>query len=108
MAHEFNTAPEGMKEISLEEFTKHMFHYVLGQPDSKQVTDPRNYGLRMFPLGYGKEKEDLGFAIMNDWFNDETKKNRDKPLIRFFRYGSREKWNKFTAHFIGQFQGDNS
>ena len=105
----YNTAPVGLKEITLEEFTRGIFHYCKDAWESKQVRGEIFFDLQMIPLVYDKAKEkDLGFAIMRDWYDPETKRNRETTLIRFCRYGLDEDWNKFERQFAAQFAGDNS
>ncbi len=114
----YNKAPEGLEIITKEDFMKNcMFHYCIGKQFSKQVYRDRTidgvlqdktFGLVCFPLEYFKDQEHLGFAIMNDWFDNETGRNRPQPIYRYCRYGGAERWKKFVAKFVSQFQGDNS
>jgi hypothetical protein len=106
---DYNTAPVGLKEISLEEFSKSIFHYCKDAWESKQVRGESFFDLQMIPLVYDDAKKmDLGFAIMRDWYDPETKRNRPKSIIRFCRYGLDDDWNKFEGRFAAQFAGDNS
>ena len=104
----YNDAPEGLKEITLDEWQRGMFHYCLCEPDSKQVrNDGKTFDLRLFDVP-NFENQKLGYAVMNDWFDQETGKNRKKNIVRFCRYGTDEQWTKFENRFNAQFAGDNS
>lgn len=101
MSHEYNTAPEGLKVIPVREWTHGMFQYCLKQSESRQVRDRDNdmyFDLRMFDVPNFDNKK-LGYAIMNDWREDET---------RFCRYGLDEDWISFERRFAAQFVNDNS
>lgn len=103
----YNDAPEGLIEITLEEWQRGMFHYCLEKSDSKQVRNNGTFDLRLFDVPNFENKK-LGFAVMNDWFDAENGKNRPEPIIRFCRYGLEEDWTKFRNRFAAQFAGDNS
>lgn len=104
---EYNSAPEGLKEITLDEWQRGMFHYNLNQSHSKQVRGEQTFDLRLFDVPNFENKK-LGYAVMNDWFDKEKGKNREKNIIRFCRYGSDLDWKKFENRFAAQFAGDNS
>jgi len=106
----YNDAPEGLKEISLEEWQRGMFLYCIEQSDSKQVRGDKERGhfdLRLFDVPNFDHKK-LGFAVMHDWFDITTGKNRPKAITRFCRYGSDADWTSFENRFAAQFAGDNS
>lgn len=104
----YNEAPEGLIEISLEDWKTGMFHYKLEQSDSKQVrTNGQVFDLRLFDVPNFDNKK-LGFAVMDDWFDSETGRNRPQPIVRFCRYGKEEDWKSFRSRFAAQFAGDNS
>jgi len=109
-AGEYNDAPEGLKEITLKEWTRGMFLYCLEIAQSKQVREPKNnryYDLRLFDVPNFDNKK-LGFAVMDDWFDPETRKSRPERITRFCRYGSDADWKSFESRFAAQFAGDNS
>lgn len=103
----YNVAPDGLKEITLEEWQKGMFLYSLEKSHSKQVRGEQIFDLRLFDVPNFENKK-LGYAIMNDWFDKETGKNRSKNIVRFCRYGSDTDWSNFNNRFAAQFAGDNS
>jgi hypothetical protein len=103
----YNDAPEGLKEITLDEWQRGMFHYCLYQSDSKQVRGEQTFDLRLFDVPNFENKK-LGYAIMNDWFDKEKGKNRPKNIVRFCRYGTDADWIKFENRFASQFAHDNS
>jgi AAA15 family ATPase/GTPase len=103
----YNDAPEGLKEITLEEWQKGMFLYRLEKSDSKQVRGEQIFDLRLFDVPNFENKK-LGYAIMNDWFDKESGMNRSKNIVRFCRYGSDADWSNFKNRFAAQFAGDNS
>lgn len=104
----YNDAPEGLKEITLEEWQRGMFHYCIFESDSKQVrNDGKVFDLRLFDVPNFDNKK-LGYAVMHDWFDVEKGKNRPKAIIRFCRYGKDEDWTSFENRFASQFSGDNS
>lgn len=103
----YNDAPEGLVEISLDEWQRGMFHYCLEKSDSKQVRGEQTFDLRLFDVPNFENKK-LGYAIMNDWFDKEKGKNRPKNIVRFCRYGTDADWSKFENRFAAQFAGDNS
>jgi hypothetical protein len=104
----YNDAPEGLKEISLDEWQRGMFHYSLYESDSKQVrNDGKTFDLRLFDV-HNFNNEKLGYAIMNDWFDKESGRNRPKNIVRFCRYGTDEQWTKFENKFNAQYANDNS
>ena len=107
MAHDYNTAPEGLKEISLEEWTNEMFCYCLGPKESRQVRGEKTFDLRMWDVPNFDGKK-LGLAVMRDWFDNETGKNRPIMITRFCWYGLDEDWRVFRSKFAAQFAGDNS
>jgi hypothetical protein len=41
----------------------------------------------------------LGYGIAKDW---------KKKIIKFYKFGSEENWNKFKNDFASQFRNDNS
>jgi hypothetical protein len=104
----YNEAPEGLKEISLKEWQRGMFLYCLYQSDSKQVRrNGQTFDLRLFDVpNFNNDK--IGYAIMNDWFDNETGRNRPENIVRFCRYGTDEQWKNFENKFAAQFAGDNS
>ncbi len=109
----YNNAPEGLKEIPLEQWTLGMFHYCIEEPDSRQVRrsegreEEDTFDLRMFPVPNFDDKP-LGYAIMRDWFDKETGRNRKVAVTRFCRYGRDDDWKSFESRFAAQFAGDNS
>lgn len=103
----YNDAPEGLKEISLNEWQRGMFHYKLFESDSKQVRGDQTFDLRLFDVP-NFDNQKLGYAVMNDWFDKEKEKNRPENIVRFCRYGTDEQWKKFEGRFASQFAGDNS
>lgn len=104
----YNEAPEGLIEISLAEWKSGMFHYCLEKSDSKQVrSGGKVFDLRLFDVPNFENKK-LGYAIMDDWFDMETGRNRPEAIVRFCRYGTEEDWTKFRNKFAAQFAGDNS
>ena len=104
---DYNSAPEGLKEITLDDWQRGMFHYNLYQSDSKQVRGDQTFDLRLFDVPNFDQKK-LGFAVMHDWFNKEKGKNRPQAITRFCRYGKDEDWKSFENRFAAQFAGDNS
>lgn len=107
---EYNRSPEGLKEITLEEWTRGMFHYCIKPVESRQVRDVekrRYFNLRMFDVPNFDDKK-MGYAIMDDWFDSELGKNRPKRITRFCRYGNDADWVSFENRFAAQFVGDNS
>lgn len=103
----YNSAPEGLKEITSEEWFKGIFHYCIKQPDSRQVRDNDNnqyFDLRLFPVPNFTNKT-LGYAIKNDWFNNGK---YGTAKVTFCRYGTDEDWRIFEGRFAAQFAGDNS
>lgn len=104
----YNEAPEGLVEITLDEWQRGMFLYCLEKSDSKQVRrDGQTFDLRLFDVpNFNNDK--IGFAIMNDWFDNETGRIREKNIVRFCRYGTEQQWKDFDRAFVGQFAGDNS
>lgn len=104
---DYNKMPEGLKEISLEEWAKGMFCYCILPVESRQVTDVTFCNLRMFDVPNHQDKK-LGFAIMDDWYDKETGKNRHPHMIRFCRYGLDDDWRVFEQRFAAQFARDNS
>lgn len=105
--HEYNTAPEGLKEIKLEEWRDGMFTYCIQPVESRQVRGDQTCDLRMFDVPNFENKK-LGYAIKWDWFDNEKGKNRPEPRTVFCRYGLDEDWEKFQRRFAAQFAGDNS
>lgn len=104
----YNSAPEGLKEISLREWTDGMFEYCLDPVESRQVKgEEGTYDLRLFPVPNFDNKK-LGYAIMRDWFDNQKEKVRDMDITRFCRYGTDEDWKNFKSKFAAQFAGDNS
>lgn len=103
----YNDAPEGLVEITLEEWQRGMFLYCIEKSDSKQVRGKQTFDLRLFDVPNFENKK-LGYAIMDDWFDKEKGKNRPERIIRFCRYGLEEEWTKFRNRFAAQFAGDNS
>jgi len=107
MSSDYNTAPEGLIEIPLEEWANEMFHYCIKEADSRHVIGEQIYDLRMWDVPNFDGKK-LGLAVMRDWFDKETGKAREKYIIRFCRYGLEEDWRSFKSRFAAQFAGDNS
>lgn len=103
----YNDAPEGLIEITLEEWQRGMFHYCIEKSHIKQVRNNGTFDLRLFDVPNFENKK-LGFAVMDDWFDAEKGKNRSEPIIRFCRYGLEVDWTKFRNRFAAQFAGDNS
>lgn len=104
---DYNTAPEGLKEIPLEEWTTDFFCYCLPAPESRQVLGEQIFNLRMFDI-QNFDKKKIGLAIMDDWYDSETHGCRKKRITRFCRYGLDEDWTIFRNKFAAQFSGDNS
>ena len=75
--------------------------------ESRQVRGDKTFDLMMFDVPNFDDKK-LGFAIMEDWFDNEIRKNRPKQIVRFCRYGKDEDWKSFESRFAAQFAGDNS
>lgn len=110
MKSEYNTAPEGLKEISLQEWQRGMFQYNISIGGGRHVSDKelkQFFDLRLFSVPNFEDKQ-LGYAIMDDWFNSETGKRRPEAIVRFCRYGTAENWESFERRFAAQFAGDNS
>lgn len=108
MTHEFNSPPEGLKEIHIREWCDLLFHYQSSEKQLRQVrTDDDIYDLIMFPIPNFKNKE-LGIAVMKDWFNFGTGQPRQINIVRLCRYGSDADWEEFQRLFAAQFAGDNS
>lgn len=104
----YNEAPEGLKEITLEEWQRGIFLYCIEKADLKQVSrNGQTFDLRLFDVPNFKNDK-IGFAVMNDWFDSEKGRNREKNIVRFCRYGTDEQWNNFDRAFAAQFAGDNS
>jgi hypothetical protein len=109
----YNNAPEGLKEISLKEWTFGMFCYCTEKADGRQVRQSESreeedtFDLCMFSVPNFDNKP-LGYAIMRDWFDKETGRNRREAVTRFCRYGTDEDWKSFEGRFAAQFSGDNS
>lgn len=107
----YNNRPDGWQELTAREFADHYyFHYCLKKAEYRQIkSDPNNImsGLlsaRLYELEYASA-DGLGVAIVNDWLaarTDETK------VIRYYRFGDPEKWEKFRSRFASQFAHDNS
>ncbi len=107
MSDDYNNAPEGLKEIPLEDWTNGMFTYCIKPCESRQVRNQIFCDLRMFDVPNFEDKK-LGYAIMRDWYNNVTKQNRPEVIVRFCRYGNDADWLKFEHKFAAQFAGDNS
>jgi hypothetical protein len=105
--NDYNKTPEGLKEVPLDEWTQGMLHYCIKISETRQVCDGKNFNLRMFDVPNFDDKK-LGYAIMDDWFDNDTQKNRPKRITRFCRYGLDEDWKIFHGKFAAQFAGDNS
>ena len=103
----YNSVPEGLKEITLEEWTDGMFMYCKEKDESRQARDPFYCDLIMFDVPNFDNKK-LGFAIMRDWFDNIKQKNKPEQITRFCRYGLDEDWKRFEIKFAAQFANDNS
>lgn len=104
----YNNYPEYMKEIPVEEWGEGMFGYNIEPVECRQVTETGKVcHLRMFNVPNFEDKK-LGFAVMYDFHDNETGRNRKKAVYRFFQYGSDADWEKFNHRFAAQFAGDNS
>lgn len=85
-----------------------MFKYSIEKPCQRQVRrGGMTCDLKLFPVP-NFDKLPLGYAIIDDWFDSETGKNRSERIIRFCRYGKDEDWKNFENRFAAQFAGDNS
>jgi hypothetical protein len=105
---DYNKEPEGLKEITQDEWVRGMFHYCIEPVEGRQVRDNgKIFDLRMFDVP-NFDKKKLGYAIMDDWFDHEKGKNRPERIIRFCRYGDDKDWLIFRNKFAAQFAGDNS
>lgn len=104
----YNEAPEGLVEITLEQWQRGMFLYCIEKSDSKQVRrNDQVFDLRLFDVPNFKNDK-IGFAIMDDWFDSEAGRNTEKKIIRFCRYGTEQQWKDFDRAFAAQFANDNS
>lgn len=103
----YNSAPEGLQEISLQEWATGIFHYCIQEPTSRQVTGEHYYKLRLFPVP-NFENKPLGYALKTEWRDQKTGERLKEDRITFCRYGAEEDWKKFTNRFAAQFAGDNS
>jgi hypothetical protein len=104
----YNEAPEGLKELTLEEWHRGFSHYMIYERDSKQVRrNGQTFDLDLFDI-HNFDNKKMGYAIMKDWFDQEKGRNRPKPIIRFCRYGKDEDWNSFERRFSSQFANDNT
>jgi len=106
----YNSAPEGLKEITQKDWVRGMFMYCIKEPENRQVRRDEDFGtcdLRLFPVPNFEDKP-LGYAVMRDWFDNENKTNREVEIIRFCRYGRDDDWKAFENRFAAQFAGDNS
>jgi len=101
--NDFNTAPKGLREIKLEQWTGGMFQYQIEEGALRQVRNSHNnnegtFDLECFDLkGTGDVK--LGFALMKDWYDNKNKKCRKKAITRFCIYGTKEEWREFQIGF---------
>lgn len=108
----YNETPEGLVEISIEEWQRGMFHYNIERSSSKQVCrNGDRFDLRLFDVPNFDNKK-LGYAVMEDWYDPTTGKLRPERIVRFCKYGKEEDWKsfegRFAAQFAAQFAGDNS
>jgi hypothetical protein len=108
----YNFAPDGLKEIPLEDWMHGMFMYCISKPDSRQARRLHGgvtYDIRLYEVpNFADCQDKIGYAIVRDWFDHTIERNREKTIYRFCRYGSDAAWRKFTGRFAAQFAGDNS
>lgn len=106
--NDFNNVPVGLKEITQEDFYRLLYSYQTKQKQIRQVRGESPYNLVIFQIDTDFVSEDIGVAIMDDYWDCFTGKARKNSVIRFCRYGHESNWNIFLNKFAAQFAGDNS
>jgi hypothetical protein len=105
MANDYNKEPEGWKEISEDDFKRLFFHYIYKKPEFRQIFYNQEkssmggvYDAKLFEVEYDGW-ENMGVAIIDDF---KAKK------MKFYKFGTEERWKKNEGRFSSQFAGDNS
>lgn len=105
---DYNSSPKNMKEISLKEFADGINTWSIKSRESRQVREKDLVcDMSLFDLNYNTP-EKMGYALMTDWHDTKTHKNRKEYIYKFIRYGSEKAWETFINKVAAQFQGDNS
>lgn len=92
---DYNAAPEGLVEITEDEFVKSdFFVYTPTKIEHRQVlTNNKFLELHMFYVDRASDKN--GFAFSTDYW---------KGKIRYFRFGCKHEWREYTPTDKPQFK----
>lgn len=94
----FNTRPENMVEITIEEFRKLFFEHSFTPHESRTLRYNEDditcgmFSCKIFAIKYGNFS-DLGIIISNDVIEDG---------LKFYRYGEEDRWDEFKKE-MGDF-----
>lgn len=96
---EYNSYPKDMKEMD-ETAWNDFFTYCVMEYENRQAYRKSIYEMCEKLMIFWIRKElNLGFCIG---------KKEDESVVKFYRIGSDEQWNKFKNGFAASFAGDNS
>lgn len=101
----YNWAPQGFREVTMDEFGRRFYMYILKPQCSKQIHRDAEgnqlkesfTSIRFWEIDYDGW-ENMGLAMASD----------NKNILRYFMFGEKIRWTKNENAFAAQFAGDNS